>query len=146
MSANTKIVVLKKKNLVISLLFAGLSIILILLLILMFRGGTDEGVNTSAYIPGVYTTTLTLNNQTLDVEVGVSRDEIQSIRFVNLSETVTTMFPLMESALESVSVQIIQNQSTTDLLYADDMKYTSQLLVGAIDEALAKAANPNAAR
>lgn len=146
MSANTKIVVLKMKNLVITLLFAALSIILILLLIFMFKGKNAESVNTSAYIPGVYSSTITLNNQALDVEVLVSADQIRSIRFVNLSETVTTMFPLMESALESVSVQIIQNQSTTDLLYADDMKYTSQLLVSAIEEALSKAENPNAAR
>jgi uncharacterized protein with FMN-binding domain len=145
MSANTKIVVLKMKNIIITLLFASLSIILILLLIFMFKGKNTESVSTSAYIPGVYSSTITLNNQELDVEVLVSADEIRSIRFVNLSETVTTMFPLMESALESVSVQIIQNQSTTDLLYADDMKYTSQLLVGAIEEALAKAENPNAA-
>lgn len=146
MSANTKIVVLKRKNLVITLLFAGLGIVLILLLIFMFRGKSAESVNTSAYIPGVYTTTITLNNQELDVEVSVSKDEIRSIRFVNLSETVTTMFPLMESALESVSVQIVQNQSTKDLLYADDMKYTSELLVNAINAALAKAENPNASR
>lgn len=145
MSANTKIVVLKMKNLVITLLFAGLGIILIVLLIIMFKGKGNDSVSTSAYIPGVYTTTITLNNQELDVEVSVSKDEIRSIRFVNLSETVTTMFPLMESALESVSVQIVQNQSTKDLLYADDMKYTSELLVNAINEALAKAANPNAA-
>lgn len=145
MSANTKIVVLKMKNLVITLLFAGLGIVLIVLLIFMFRGKSNESVSTSAYIPGVYTTTITLNNQDLDVEVSVSKDEIRSIRFVNLSETVTTMFPLMESALESVSVQIVQNQSTKDLLYADDMKYTSELLVNAINAALAKAENPNAA-
>lgn len=144
MSANTKIVVLKMKNLVITLLFAGLGIVLIVLLIFMFRGKGSESVSTSAYIPGVYTTTITLNNQELDVEVSVSKDKIRSIRFVNLSETVTTMFPLMESALESVSVQIVQNQSTKDLLYADDMKYTSELLVNAINAALAKAENPNA--
>lgn len=145
MSANTKIVVLKMKNLVITLLFAGLGIVLIVLLIFMFKGKNNESVSTSAYIPGVYTTTITLNNQELDVEVSVSKDKIRSIRFVNLSETVTTMFPLMESALESVSVQIVQNQSTKDLLYADDMKYTSELLVNAINAALAKAENPNAA-
>ena len=146
MSANTKIVVLKMKNLVITALFVGLFLILILLLVLMFKNGGEDSkaVNTSAYIAGVYTAEISLNNQDLEVEVVVNSNEIRSIQFVNLSESVTTMFPLMESALESVSVQIIANQSTDDLVYADDMKYTSELLVNAINEALEKAVNPNA--
>ncbi len=146
MSANTKIVVLKMKNLVITALFVGLFLILVLLLVLMFKNGGDDSVtaSTSPYIAGVYTANISLNNQDLEIEVVVNSNEIRSIQFVNLSESVTTMFPLMESALESVSVQIIANQSTDDLVYADDMKYTSELLVNAINEALAKAENPNA--
>lgn len=146
MSANTKIVVLKMKNIVITALFAGLFVILIILLVLMFKGSSSksDAVNTSAYTPGVYTANISLNNQDLEVEVSVNSSEIRSIRFVNLSESVTTMFPLMESALESVSVQIIANQSTDDLVYADDMKYTSELLVNAINEALELAKNPSA--
>lgn len=145
MSANTKIVVLKMKNLIYTAIFVGLGIVLIVLLIFMFTDRKTDSVNTSTYIPGIYTTSITLNNQVIDVELTVDKEHINSIRFVNLSETVTTMFPLMETAMESLSVQIVRNQSTENLLFSDDMKYTSQLLVEAINAALSKAANPNAA-
>ena len=51
-------------------------------------------------MPGVYTSPITLNDNTFDVEVTVDEDHINSISLKNLSETTTAMYPLMEPALE----------------------------------------------
>ena len=59
---------------------------------------------------------------------------------MNLSETTTAMYPLMEPTLESLASQIYASQSTENITYEDENKYTSMLLLEAIKSALAKAA------
>lgn len=142
MSAKTKIVVLRMKELIYTAIFVGLGILLVILLVHMFSGkeSSETSVLPSSYTPGVYTASYVLSGQTIDVAVTVDADHINAIDFVQLDEAVTTMYPLMEPALEDVSEQIIQNQSTEGLDYASDMKYTQAALVQAIEQALNKAA------
>ena len=59
---------------------------------------------------------------------------------INLDETVTAMYPLMQPALDNLKEQIYKNQSTDNLSYSDDNQYTSMVLIHAIDDALEKAA------
>ena len=49
------------------------------------------------------------------------------------------MYPLVEPALENLATQIYATQSTDNITYEDDSKYTSMLLLEAIKSALAKA-------
>lgn len=152
MSAKTKIVVLHMKELIYTGIFCLLGILFIVLLIMMFRPGKDkssapeEGAATvssqsSIYIPGIYTTELVLGNQTIDVEVIVEEDSITSIRLVNLSEAVTTMYPLLEPTLDSICSQIYESQSLDAVTYTSDSKYTSLVLLEAIQSSLDKASN-----
>lgn len=166
MSSKTKIVVLHLKELIYTGIFAVLGILFIVLLIIMFlphnkksekpvspRGtGTVTGNESetngrnetqsieTSYIPGVYTTSLVLSDHTVDVEVIVDRDCVTSIRLVNLDEAVTTMYPLLEPAIESIAGQIYEKQSLDGITYADENKYTSLVLLQAIQAALEKAA------
>lgn len=146
MSAKTKIVVLKMKELIYTAIFAGLAILLIVLFLTMFKGGKKEEAPASAtaagYTPGVYTASLALNSQNLDVEVIVDESAIQSIRLLNLDESMTTMYPLMEPTLESLSEQILEKQSTKDITYAENTKYTAYVLLQAVQNALDKAVAP----
>ncbi len=142
MSAKTKIVVLRMKELIYTAIFVGLAILLVVLFLAMFGGKDDEetaATGAAGYIPGVYTASLSLSGQNLDVEVTVNSDEIQAIRLVNLDETVTTMYPLMEPTLESLAAQIIEKQSTEEITYTDSTKYTSYVLLKAVQTALDKA-------
>ena len=82
-----------------------------------------------------------LNDNTFDLEVTVDADKIKSIRLVNLSESTSAMFPLMEPALESLTSQIYSSQSLDDIQYSEDQKYTSMILLNAIESALKKAEN-----
>ena len=89
MSTKTKIVVLHMKEMIYTLVFAGLGILLILLLIFMFLPRQkDASSETMKYVAGVYTSTIQLNDNTMDVQVAVDEDRINSVSLVNLDETV----------------------------------------------------------
>ena len=144
MSSKTKIVVLHLKELIYTGIFAVLGILFIILLIIMFLPiNKDKGAPlpqpANTYMPGVYTTSLVLNDNVVDIEVTVDEANINNIRIVNLDEAVTAMYPLIEPAFEDLVVQICENQSLDGLTYADENKYTSMVLLDAIKTSLQKA-------
>ena len=152
MSAKTKIVVLHMKELIYTGIFVALGILFVVLLIIMFfpkkeesmpSTGTeateDTGTPEVSYIPGVYTTSLVLSDHTVDVEVAVDKDSINSIRLVNLDEAVTTMYPLIEPVFDSLTQQIYEKQSLEGITYTNENKYTSLVLLEAIQNSLNKA-------
>ena len=144
MSSKTRIVVLHLKELIYTGIFAVLGILFLLLLIIMFLPGKSQtpeggGEESDRFVPGKYTTSVILGNSSIDVEVVVDANNINSIRLVNLDEAVTTMYPLMEPALEELSDQIISTQSLENLTYSSQSHYTSTALLGAIERALEKA-------
>ena len=140
MSSRTKIVVLHMKELIYTVVFVVLGIVLVLLLVFMFLPDKkDETKETMKYVAGVYTSSIIFNDNTIDVQVVVDENNINSIKLVNLDETVTTMYPLMEPALKNLTDQIYETQSTANLTYNDDNQYTSMVLLNAINDALAKA-------
>ena len=90
MSAKTKIVVLHMKELIYTAIFVGLGILLIMLLLFMFlpKKEKDKSVETMKYVAGVYTSSILFHDSTLDVQVIVDENRINSISLVNLNETV----------------------------------------------------------
>ena len=141
MGSRTKIVVLHMKEIIYTAVFAALAIVLIILLVIMFRpdGRTDPADTGKRYTPGIYTSALTLNNTKLEVEDSVADSRINSIRFSNLDETVTTMFPLIQPAIEEIAEQICKTQSLDDITLPEDAPYTSQIILDAIRKAVEKA-------
>ena len=139
MSSKTKIIVLRMKEIIHTGIFLGLAVLLIALCLIMFRPKKDEETQAASYIPGVYTASLNLGSQDVNVQVAVDSNAITSISLVPLNEAVTTMYPLMEPALEELSDQIISTQSLENLTYSSQSHYTSTALLGAIERALEKA-------
>lgn len=144
MSGKTKIVVLKMKELICAGIFLALGILAIILIIIMSKGDSstahDEPTDTSAiYVPGTYTTAMTLNGSNVELAVTVDETAILSIELQNLDETVSVMYPLMEPALEELSNQIIENQSIDNIEYSSDNLYTSTVLLNAITASLNQA-------
>lgn len=141
MSAKTKIVVLHMKELIYTAIFALLGILLIILLLFMFLPDKkeEETAPTMKYVAGVYTSSILFHDSTIDVQVIVDENRIHSISLVNLDETVTTMYPLVEPALENLTEQIINSQSLENISYSSDNQYTSIMLLNAVENALAKA-------
>ena len=144
MSSKTKSVVLQMTEVVYTAIFLVLAILMIILVFVMFSGKDKKDTaakpaEETLYIPGVYTSTIQLNDNSFDVQVTVDANHINSIELVNLSETATVMYPLMEPTLEDIAEQIYLSQSTDNITYSDENKYTSMLLLEAIQSAIAKA-------
>lgn len=141
MRNKTRIIVLRKKELVFAGLLALLAAGLIILVIHLFGSEgkqTPESVETMKYTPGVYTSTVILNDTAMDVEVVVDENNINSISLINLDESVETMYPLVKPAMEDLSEQIISTQSVDSVHYPETNQYTSMVLHNAIKSALAK--------
>lgn len=145
MHSKTKIVVLHLRELIYTAIFAILGILFIVLLILMFLPKeNDTGVEdtaTALYVPGVYTTSLLINDNVIDIEVVVDDNNINSIRLVNLDEAVATMYPLIEPTFQDLSAQIYETQSLSNITFSDERKYTSTVLLEAISASIEKASH-----
>ena len=156
MSAKTKIVVLHMKELIYTAIFAVLGILFIVLLVMMFLPDKDKdrapkmedtsgsepvmAEVSSLYIPGIYTTQLVLGSESIDVEVIVDKESITSIRLVNVSEDVSTVYPLLQPSMDSICEQVYASQSLESVTYTAESKYTSLVLLEAIQASLDKAA------
>ncbi len=98
-------------------------------------------VGSETYIPGIYTSSLTLGDSAVDVQVTVSSDSIRSIELVNLSEATETAYPLVSSSFENIVSQILEKQKLDGITCSAENRYTSQLLLNAISKALKAAQN-----
>ena len=135
--AKTKIVVIQMKELVYTAIFAGLGILLILLLVFMFLPSRKDGENTSN--PGVYSSQITLGDSTLSLELVVDADQIKSVSFINLEDSVATMYPLVKPSLASIEKELVKGTGLDDIPVSEKSKYTETLLIEGIRTALDKA-------
>lgn len=146
MSSSPKIVVLKTREILYTLILLFLVILLIVCLFLMFApkkadsGQPQSVTSATTYIPGIYTAPVTLGKDTMNMEVTVDASEIRAIRLVNLSEAITASYPLVSPSLEKIAAQILETQSLDGISCPAENRYTAQLLLSAISEALAMAA------
>lgn len=147
MSAKTKIVVLHKNRLSLIGISALLVLFVIVLLLILFvppsnqdksEKISDQEEEVMRYIPGVYTSTLLLNNTPVDLQVTLDENHINSIEIVNLNEEMETMYPLVTPALNSLAEQILSTQSLENLTYSEGNQYTCAVLLKAITEAIKK--------
>ena len=142
--AKTKIIVIQTKELIYTAIFAGLGILLILLLVFMFLLSKSSDDNKteqtgSTYAPGVYTSQVKLGESTLNLELVVDADQIKSVSLVNLDKSVTTMYPLVKPSLETIEKQLVAGTSLDDIPLSEKSKYTETLLIEGIRTALDKA-------
>lgn len=143
--SKTKIVVLQMKELVYTGIFVGLGILLIILLIVMFYPSSDEdtaqtaSTETATYTPGIYNSQMQLGDTTLNLEVVVDENQIKSVSFVNLDESVTTMYPLVKPSLEFLEEELVAGTPLDQITVSEKSKYTQTMLIDGIKNALAKA-------
>lgn len=140
--SKTKIVVIHLKEIIYTALFAGLGILLVVLLVIMFLNKKDDTTATmtgTQYTPGVWNSTLVLNDTALNLEVVLDKDHINSIRIVNIDEAITTMYPLVEPSLNEIAEQLMDGVDIDSIEVSEDSKYTQTLLLDAIKATLAKA-------
>ncbi|MDY2628177.1 MAG: hypothetical protein SOW08_07670 [Lachnospiraceae bacterium] len=158
MSSQTRIVILKMRNIIYTGIFIFLVLVLGVLLYLMFgRPSEDTGnsaspassavsngtvlseAGTPLYNPGCYSSILKLGNHSVNVSVTVSSDRIESIYLADVSEEITSAYPLLEPAMKDLNEKILATQSTEYLTYDEKMQYTQTALTDTINAALKKA-------
>lgn len=131
------------KEIIYTAIFVGLGILLLILLVIMFVPKDEDSQanadDVAKYKAGVYNSQIALNNATLNLEVIIDRDQIKSVRFVNLDDSVTTSYPLIEPAMNYIREQIENNVPIEDIVLKDDSKYTQTVILDKINEALEKA-------
>ena len=66
----------------------------------------------------------------------MDQNHINSIRLVNLSETTAAAYPLVSPSLDHIASQILEKQSLEGITSPQENRYTSQLLLSAISDAL----------
>lgn len=139
--AKTKIVVIQLKEIIYTVIFAALGILLILLLIFMFRDKDEEtaSTETALYTAGTYSSTITLNDMALNLVVVVDKNHINKVSIENIDESITMMYPLLEPSLDSIAMQLYDDVPLEQVELSEDKKYTQQLLLDAIAVALEKA-------
>lgn len=152
MNSKTKIIVLSRRELLI-----GIIAVVLLILLLIFTAGTfankkNPAQNTSSYInaksvsgvaasnytPGVYGACISLNGNSVDIEVTVDKNNIKSIELVNLPQDITAMYPSFENTFSELSASVIASGSAKNITYQADNKYTSVMILNAIQSALDK--------
>ena len=87
MSAKTKIVVVRMKNLIFTGVLIGIAILMLFMIINVLVSGRKSATPAMApslYVPGVYSSSVLLNGSSLDVQVTVDDNYITSVELVNL--------------------------------------------------------------
>lgn len=146
--SNTKIVVVKLKEVILTAALVLLSIVILLFVIAMVAtkketpagiSGTNSTETSALYCPGVYTSSMTLNDTTIHLELVCDSNHINSVRLVNLDDAVETMYPLLNPALEDLELQLSQDIPLEELTLTEGSQYTQTLLIEAIENTLSKA-------
>ena len=145
MSSNTKIIVLKAKELIYGGILFVLGILLALLLIYMFTRDKESGKEdastsqttqeTAVFMPGVYSTCLSLGGTNIELQTNIDESGVTSLSLVSLDETVAAMYPLMQPTLDEINRQLANHTDMDSITCSADSKYTSILILEAAREA-----------
>ena len=142
MGKSPKFMVLHLNELIYTVVFVLLGIVLVISLIFMFcNRNSDEKKEKSSsgqYEAGVYTSCVTLNGNPMEVTVTLDSNHINSITVDNISDAITTMYPLVEPAFEDISKQIVDTQAVDNIKFSEESQYTYSLLYNAIVDTINK--------
>ena len=142
MKSKTHIIILHMREIVYTIIFSILAILLIILLIYMFgqKDSTETMSGTVSFTPGTYTTSLTLEDQQIDIQIVVEEEGITAVTLLNPELDILSRYPLIKTCIEDISAQLANGTSLTDITHTDANQYTMTLLLDAINNALQKAA------
>lgn len=148
MASKTKIMVFHLKELIYTGIFLVLGICFIILLLIMFGPQRKETADNHSkkdtesaqtakgeilYTPGVYKSTISLDGHTVELTITTETDRIASITMEPLDDHLATMYPLLQQTFDSIATQICEGKEVTA---SSDSRYTSSLLLSAIESAL----------
>lgn len=134
--SGTKFVVVKLKELIKTVVFAVLGVIILVGLIWFFLslGDNDSGT----YRDGVYHTQVALGEESAMVSVTVQGGKIEDVALSEVSESALVFYPLLQSAAEEVCKEVVKNQSLT-IQVSEQNAYSAQAVLEAVAQGLEEA-------
>ncbi len=135
----TRFMVIKFKELVKTAIFAILGTILIIAIIYFLIPHNSD--DKSVYVPGVYTSKIGVNDDSLNIELTVDKSQIKSVKLIHTSETIPVFYPLFESTAEYIGNEVVKLQDVSKVTVPEETAVTGNLIIDAIEESLQKAKN-----
>ncbi len=132
MNKAPKFMVFRMSELIYTFIIIVLLTVLIFLLYNFFQKTDSKQTEETMYIPGVYTSEISLNNANFEIKMTFDDNHINDISIQNVSDSVSAMYPLIMPTFETITSQIITNGSTENINCPDSSKYTGQLLLNNI--------------
>lgn len=136
---STKIIVIQLKELIMTVIFSIIGVILLGILLYIFIPKDKAAKESNLYVPGKYISTVTLGNTPVNIQVAVSDKKIESITFEDLSTEQEVFYPLAQPTMDDMAQKIINKQSL-DIEISEQSSYTANVFLDAIQQALEEAA------
>lgn len=96
------------------------------------------GESKDTYAPGTYTAEIILQGNPINVEVTVSKNQIENVALSNLNQSQEVFYPSFSSCIAEVSKEVVANQST-DFPRSSAYPVSEDIILQAVDKALAQA-------
>ena len=96
------------------------------------------GESKATYAPGTYTAEIILQGNPINVEVTVSKNQIENVALGNLNQSQEVFYPSFSSCIAEVSKEVVANQST-DFPRSRAYPVSEDIILQAVDKALAQA-------
>lgn len=96
------------------------------------------GESKATYAPGTYTAEIILQGNPINVEVTVSKNQIENVALSNLNQSQEVFYPSFSSCIAEVSKEVVANQST-DFPRSSTYPVSEDIILQAVDKALAQA-------
>lgn len=96
------------------------------------------GESKATYAPGTYTAEIILQGDPINVEVTVSKNQIENVALSNLNQSQEVFYPSFSSCIAEVSKEVVANQST-DFPRSSAYPVSEDIILQAVDKALAQA-------
>jgi uncharacterized protein with FMN-binding domain len=91
------------------------------------------------YTPGVYTSSIWLDNSPVSVKVTVDENNINGIDLSYTDEAITTMYPMLGSCFNELAAEVCSKNSTKNITYSTENRYTATVILKGIEASLDKA-------
>ncbi len=142
--ARTRIVILQLRELIYTAIFAGLGIVLLVILAIMFWPGKDGNKNQVSlnrqpeeiYEAGIYTKEVNIGDAAMDLQLSLDENCVKSVELINLDESIETMYPLMAPTVEKISQQLAAGKTIDEIVLSEESQYTEQVIVDTVNELL----------
>ena len=94
-----------------------------------------------SYTTGIYSSDIILGGYYVNLSLTIDNDRIKSVELKNLTEAVSTMYPLIEPAMSDIEKELLSSGSIKKLSYSGDNQYTYSILADTVNSLLDQAVN-----